>query len=200
MSIFIEPPFNMLISGITNCGKSHYVLDLIEKYYKNKFDYIVIYCPTFLVNKTYNRNFLCNENNKHIIIMDINNDLDELLEKNMIFFSGYNVLFLIDDCANLHDSKMKESAICKLAFHGRHHNISTWIITQKYNAIVKDFRDNIRMLILFFDKDKDSLDSALKQNNIIPKEEINNITNILKNKKGSKLIMRLEHPFDYEIN
>ena len=51
----------MLISGITNCGKSHYVLDLIEKYYKNKFDYIVIYCPTFLVNKTYNRNFLCNE-------------------------------------------------------------------------------------------------------------------------------------------
>ena len=46
----------------------------------------------------------------------------------MTFFSGHNTLFLIDDCANLHDSKIKESAICKLAFHGRHHNISTCFI------------------------------------------------------------------------
>ena len=156
--IFIEPPFNMLISGITNCGKTHYVLDLLEKNYKNKFDYIVIYCPTFLVNKTYHRKFIYD--NKNIIITNVNENLDEYLEMNMEFFSGYNTLFLIDDCANLHDSKMKESAICKLAFHGRHHNISTWIITQKYNAIVKDFRDNIRMLILFFDKDKESMELA----------------------------------------
>ena len=113
----------MLISGITNCGKTHYVLDLLEKYYKNKFDYIVIYCPTFFVNKTFDRKFIYN--NKNIIIIDVNSNLDEYLEINMKFFSGYNTLFLIDDCANLHDSKMKESAICKLAFHERRHNIST---------------------------------------------------------------------------
>ena len=195
--IFIEPPFNMLISGITNCGKTHYGLDLLQKHYKYKFDYIVIYCPTFLVNNTYDRKFIFNY--KNIIIIDINNNLDEYLEINMKFFSGYNALFLIDDSANLHDSKMKESAICKLAFHGRHHNISTWIITQKYNAIVKDFRDNIRMLILFFDKDKESMELALKQNNIIPKENVSNIINDLKNNKGSKLIMRLEHLFEYII-
>ncbi len=193
---WLDPPFNMLISGITNCGKTHYILDLLEKYYLDKFDYVVIYCPTFLVNKTYDRKFIYN--NKNIIIID-NDTLDELLERNMTFFSGNNTLFIIDDCANLHDSKMKESAICKLAFHGRHHDISTWIITQKYNAIVKDFRDNIRMLVLFFNKDKDSLDAALKQNNIIPKKEYDNIINALKNNKGSKLIMRLEHPFMYEI-
>ena len=195
--IFVEPPFTMLISGITNCGNTHYVLDLLEKHYKNKFDYIVIYCLTFLVNNTYDRKFIYD--NKNIIINDINNNLDEYLDINMTFFSGYNTLFLIDDCANLHDSKMKESAICKLAFHGRHHNISTWIITQKYNVIFKDFRDNIRMLILFFDKDKESVELALKQYNIIPKENINNVINELKINKGSKLIMRLEHPFEYII-
>ena len=194
--LWLEPPFNMLITGITNCGKTHYVLDLLEKYYLNKFDYVVIFCPTFLVNKTYERNFI--HNNKNIKVIDKDN-LDELLEINMNFFSGTNTLFIIDDCANLHDSKMKESSLCKLAFHGRHHDISTWIITQKYNAIVKDFRDNMRMLILFFDKDKDSLDAALKQNNIIPKSEYNYIINTLKNNKGSKLIMRLEHPFAYEL-
>ena len=125
--IFVEPPFNTLISEITNCGKTHYVLNLLEKLYKNKSDYIVIYCPTFLVNNTYDRKFIYNNNN--IIIIDINNNLDEYFEINMKFFSGCNTLFLIDDCANLHDSKMKESAICKLAFLGRHHNISTLIIT-----------------------------------------------------------------------
>ena len=194
--LFVEPPFNRLISGITNCGKTH-VLDLLEKHYKNKFDYVVIYCPNFLVNNTYDRKF--SYNNKNIIIININNNLDEYLDINLTFFSGYNTLFLIDDCSNLHDSKMKESAICKLAFHGRYHNISTWIITQKYNAIVKDFRDNIRILISFFDKNKESMELALKQNNIIPKENINNIINELKNNKGSKLIMRLEHPFEYII-
>ena len=30
--IFVEPPFNMLISGITNYSKTHYVLDLLEKH------------------------------------------------------------------------------------------------------------------------------------------------------------------------
>ena len=192
-------PYNMLISGITNCGKTHYVLDLIEhEMLKQAFDYIVIYCPTYLVNETYDRDFIYNNN--RILIIDPTDCLDEYLEMNMKFFSGAGqTLFLIDDCANLHDSKMKESAICKLAFHGRHHNISTWIITQKYNAIVKDFRDNIKMLILFFNKDRDSMESALKQNNIIPKEQVNDVINTLKNNRGSKLIMRLDHPFDYKI-
>ena len=167
--IFIDPPFNMLISGITNCGKTHFVLDLLEKHYKNKFDYIVIFRPTVLVNKKYDRKFI--HNNKNMLIIDINENLDEYLEINMKFFGGYNTLFLIDDCTNLHDSKIKESAICKLAFLGRHYGISTWIICQKYNSIVKVLRDNIRMVILFSDKDKDSMELALKQNNIIEKEK-----------------------------
>ena len=55
------------------------------------------------------------------------------------------------------------------------------------------------MLILFFDKDKDSKKIALKQNNIIEKEKQNDIINKLKNNEGSKLIMKLEHPFEYII-
>ena len=43
------------------------------------------------------------------------------------------------------------------------------------------------------------MELALKQNNIISKEKVNNIVNDLKNNKGSKLIMRLEHPFEYII-
>ena len=53
------------------------------------------------------------------------------------------------------------------------------------------------MLILFYDKDKESMELALKQNNIISKENINNTINELKNNIRSKLIMRLEDPFEY---
>jgi hypothetical protein len=48
----------MLISGITGCGKTPFVLDLLENEYKNKFDYIIIICPTFRFSKTYNRKFI----------------------------------------------------------------------------------------------------------------------------------------------
>ena len=43
------------------------------------------------------------------------------------------------------------------------------------------------------------MELALKQNNIIPNERVNNTINYLKNNKGSKLIMRLEQPFEYII-
>ena len=80
----------------------------------------------------------------------------------MKFFTRYNKLFLIDNYANLHGSKIKESAFCKLAFHGKHCGIRTWIMYQKYNSIVKNFKENIKIFILFFDKDKDSMKVALK--------------------------------------
>ena len=32
-------PFNMLIAGMTACGKTKYLLDMLEKDYKNHFDY-----------------------------------------------------------------------------------------------------------------------------------------------------------------
>ena len=46
--LLLFKPHNMLISGVTNCGKTHFILDLLEKYYFKKFNYIVIFCPTFL--------------------------------------------------------------------------------------------------------------------------------------------------------
>ena len=37
----------------TGCGKSHLVLDFIEKKYSKHFDYIIIICLTLRWNKTY---------------------------------------------------------------------------------------------------------------------------------------------------
>ena len=71
------------------------------------------------------------------------------------------------------------------------------MITQKYNAIVKDFRENIKILVLFYDKDKRSRDVAFKENDVaISNLEKENIVQTLKSNKTSKLIMQLYSPFN----
>jgi len=50
---YLKETFNMIISGITNCGKTKYVLDLLTSEYMHYYDYVVIICPTYLWNKTY---------------------------------------------------------------------------------------------------------------------------------------------------
>ena len=45
-------PFNALIVGPTNCGKTKFVVDQLRGPFRRKFDYIVLICPTFAHNKT----------------------------------------------------------------------------------------------------------------------------------------------------
>ena len=190
----------MLISGITNCGKTHYVLDLLQTKYAKKFDYVIIVCPTYMYNKTYDIKYIAND--PDIIPLVITDKLNECLDKIIEIYQGKyeQTLVIIDDCANLYDAKLKATALTKLAFHGRHISISTWVITQKYNAVVKDFRENIKILVLFYDKDKDSRDAAFKENDIgISSADKVCIIKALKDNKNSKLVLQLYPPFNYQI-
>ena len=49
----IKKPHTTIFIGQTGCGKTHLVLELIEKEYNNHFDYIVIIGPTLRENDTY---------------------------------------------------------------------------------------------------------------------------------------------------
>lgn len=195
-----EPPFNMLISGISNCGKTFFTLQLLLNEFRNKFDYIFIICPTFPFNKTYQRKFILSDPDIYPIV--INDNLNDTLNKVIENFKDENeqTLIIIDDCANLYDAKLKSTPLTKLAFHGRHANLSTWVLTQKYNAIIKDFRENVTVLVLFYDKDKDSRDASFKENDIgISPSDKDSITHELKNNKNSKLVMHLFPPFSFEV-
>jgi hypothetical protein len=153
-----------------------------------------------MYNKTYHRKFILAD--PDVFPLVINDKLNDILDVVLKKFGDAKeqTLIIIDDCANLYDAKLKATALTKLAFHGRHINLSTWVITQKYNAIVKDFRENIKVLILFYDKDKESRDAAFKENDIgITPFEKDNIVRELKNNVNSKLIMHLFQPFSYEV-
>ena len=115
--LFIFEPHNMLVSGVTNCGKTHFILDLLETIYKDYFENIVLFCPTYDFNETYKRDIVLKNNN--FIILDpktVKNNLDNCIRIIIDIYKGTNTLFIIDDCANLHDSKIRESELCYCVF------------------------------------------------------------------------------------
>ena len=68
--LFIFEPFNMIISGVTNSGKTHFALDLLKTVYRGHFENIVLFCPTFDYNETYNRKWIFKDNN--VFVLDPN--------------------------------------------------------------------------------------------------------------------------------
>ena len=45
-------PFNALIVGPTNSGKTQFLVNQLRGPFNGKFDYIVLICPTFVLNRT----------------------------------------------------------------------------------------------------------------------------------------------------
>jgi hypothetical protein len=190
-----------IICGQTGCGKTEFALDLLETSYRDFFKYIFIICPTLELNKAYRREWLLKNNNVFLInprdFGGLNNTLAahyEALGKE----DGRHTLFLIDDCASDKDMTKKKQMLSKLAFSGRHANCSVWIITQKYNSILTDIRTQTKWIALFYCKDKDSFDEALKANYVIQDpDEQKRMRVQLEKHKHSKLILITEQPISY---
>ena len=109
----------MLIVGMTACGKTHYLLKMLENNFKGHFDYVFIVCPTFSENKTYLEwKFLIDSD---VFAIPCDHEEVELYLENIVKFAkGTNSLIVLDDCASSQTVKNRTSELVKLAFHGRH--------------------------------------------------------------------------------
>ncbi|CAC5388274.1 unnamed protein product [Mytilus coruscus] len=58
--------------------------------------------------------------------------------------------------------------LSELAFSGRHAEQSVWVISQRYNSVLKDLREQTKWLCMFYTKDRDSFDNCLRENDVIP--------------------------------
>ena len=65
MTRYIKKPHTSIFIGQTECGKTHLILELIEKEYNKHFDYIFIICLTLQEdNKTYHTKEWIKDNDK----------------------------------------------------------------------------------------------------------------------------------------
>ena len=99
---------------------------------------------------------------------DVEGKLNEWIRLLKSALKGHQTLFIIDDCSAEGEINKKRDALSELAFSGRHRNHSLWVLTQKYNSVSKDVREQIKWLCLFFTKDRDSFEDCLRENDVIP--------------------------------
>jgi hypothetical protein len=205
MDIFsnLQPHCGM-ICGRRGSGKSVFACQLLETNFKDHFDSIIIICPTFHINKAFQREWITNKKDKNVHIVgkktfDRYDLSDILLYLSKRFECCGHTLFLIDDCAFLGGVRHKETTLNQLAFTSRHAGISIWVITQKYNAVSKDFREQLSWIVLFYCKDKDSFIYANDENSVLDGNERTVAGDFLKSNAHGKLVIRTDPPIQYKL-
>ena len=120
-------PFNALIVGPTNSGKTQFLVNQLCGSFRGKFDYIVLICPTFAHNRTLFR-FAERDPRFYPIICE-QHEVENWLKVASLFFEGTNTLIVLDDCAASKDVKGRTGELVKLGFSARHSGISVWVLT-----------------------------------------------------------------------
>ena len=91
-------PHSAIICGQTGCGKTVFVLDLLEGTYRGVFRHNIILCPTIRHNTTYQgRPWVWSD--PEVFIVDPGERLHDWLRFWYHRFKGEPTLFIIDDCS-----------------------------------------------------------------------------------------------------
>ena len=188
----------MIIVGMTACGKTHYLLDMLEKEYKNHYDYIFIVCPTLEDNKTYQQwKYLTDPDVYELPVTHDN--VENILREITHFAKNTNSLIILDDCASSKDVKNRTSELVKLGFSGRHIGISTIVITQQLTSIGKPYRMNISKLVTFYNACKDDMEYIFNNYLNIEKDEEKRIIDTLKNNDYARLEILTTRPYTHQV-
>ena len=159
--------------------ETHLALDLLEKDYKNYFDFIIIICSTL----TYQiRNWIWTD--PYVTWIEPGNHLYDWIEKIGNLFAGLKTLFLIDDIIADEALDKRRQPLLELAISGRHRGHLLGLLTQSYTAIPKNIRRQTKMLYVWYPKNRTDLSAIHEENNVIETQEV--FVNVKKKLKRSK--------------
>ena len=189
---------HMIIVGMTACGKTHYLLEMLEKEYKNHFDHIFIVCPTLEGNKTYQQwKYLADPD---VYALPVSHDnVETTLREITHFAKNTNSLIILNDCASSKDVKNRTSELVKLGFSGRHIGLSTIVVTQQLTSIAKLYRMNISRLVTRFTTRADDMKYIFNNYLNIEKDEEKGIIDTLKNNDYARLEILTTRPYTHQV-
>ena len=194
----VDSPHSAIICGMTGCGKTVFILDLLEGPYHGMFQHIVILCPTIKYNKAYQeRSWVWGD--PEVYILDPGERLQDCLRALYHVFQGESTLYIIDDCSASKALTKKKDMLSELAFSGRHARQSVWVLTQKFNSVLKDLREQTRWVALFHCKDRDSYEDCLRENDIVPSDHRSVVRQKLSQTKHAKLLLKTDQPAAYKV-
>ena len=188
----------MIIVGMTACGKTHYLFNMLERHYKGHFDYIFILCPTLEDNKTY-QNWKYLQDSKVYELPCAHDQVERTVRDIMNFAKNTNSLIVLDDCASSKDVKNRTSELMKLGFHGRHIGLSRIVIRQQLTSIAKPYRMNISKLVTFYKACRDNTKYIFNNYLSIEKDEEKKIIDTLKNNDYARLEILTTRPYTHQV-
>ena len=183
---------------MTACGKTHYLLSMLEKEYKKHYDYIFIVCPTLKDNKTYQQwKYLTDPDVYELPVAHDN--VENILRDITNYTKNTNSLIILDDCAASKDVKNRTSELVKLGFSGRHIGLSTIVVTQQLTSIAEQYRMNISKLVTFYNACTDDMKYIFNNYLSIEKHEEKRIIETLKNNDYARLEILTTRPYTHKV-
>ena len=111
------------------CGKTHLVLEMIEKKYNKDFDYIVITFPTLRENDTYHGKEWIKRDDD-VWLIEPNDSLYQWIRKLLPLLQFLEVLFVIDDIIANKDLDKRRQPLLQLYISERHRGHDLWLLIQ----------------------------------------------------------------------
>ena len=128
MTGYIKEPHTAIFIGQTGRGKTHLVLELIEKEYNEYFDFIIIICPTLRENSTYHAKEWIKNDDK-VWLVDPKDKLYQWIKRLSELLPFFEVLFIIYDIIANEDLDKRRQPLLELAILGRHQGHYLWLLT-----------------------------------------------------------------------
>ena len=151
---YIKEPHTSIFIGQTGCGKTHLVLELIEKEYKKHFDYIIIICPTLRENNSIYHAKEWIKNDDKVWLVYPKDNLYQWIKKLSELLRFFRVLFIMDDIIANESLYKRRQPLLELSISGRHWGHYLWLLTQSYTAIPKILRRQAKVILVWYPKEK----------------------------------------------
>ena len=112
---------------------------------------------------------------------------------------GEPTLYITDDCS-ASTALTKKKDVVNACFLGPPCRAIFWVLTQKYNSVLKDLREQTRWVCLFHCKDRDSSEDCLRENDVTPlREQRALVRQQLAETKHAKLLLKTDQPVGYTV-
>ena len=198
MTDYIKEPHTTIFTGPTRCGKTHLVLDLIEKEYNKHFDYIIIICPTLRWNKTYDvRDWIKNDDKVWLIVPK--DKLYQWSEKLLQLLANSETPFIIDDIIADESLNKRRQSLLELAISGRYREHYLWLLTQSYSGIPKNLRRQAKSIFVWYPKERADLKMIHDENNVLTDDELVVVSDFLRNSNHARIYIRNEYPRRFKL-
>lgn len=160
-------PFRTMVVGNSGSGKTVLMLTLLNNFFKDYFDELWLFSPTYGVDDTWD-SLDWPEDKVHVVKDFSEDEVQNLLDRQMNdirrkgILKSKKVLLVADDQIN--SPQFLNSAVWQSYMTlGRHENVSTLIATQKYNKLPFIWRAQMSNLFIFNSDNEEELETIMNE-------------------------------------